>query len=309
MIKRTIVIENASQLSLRQEQLVVRRIDNSDIPEKSVPIEDLGVLMLESEHCSITTALLTRLMERNVAVIGCDSKHMPVGLWLPLEGNTLQSARFQMQVAASLPLKKNVWAQLIKFKLENQAEVVRRQNLECAPLLRWANEVRSGDTDNFEARGAAYYWNILFEGQEFRRERFGPPPNHLFNYGYAILRAVIARALVASGLFPTFGVHHKNQYNAYCLADDVMEPYRPIVDAYILEHVDEVEVGEELTREWKLILLQIPTLDVVLEKERRPLLVAASMTTSSLVKVLEGKEKKVLLPQFPANVIRKNQRL
>ncbi len=309
MIKRTLVIENPSQLSLRQEQMVVKRIEEGVSSERTVPIEDMGVLMLESEHCTITTSLLTRLMERNVAVIGCDSKHMPVGLWLPLEGNTLQSARFQMQIATSLPLKKNVWAQLIKYKLENQAEVIKRQQLENAPLLRWATEVRSGDTDNFEARGAAYYWNALFEGQEFRRERFGPPPNHLFNYGYAILRAVIARALVASGLFPTFGVHHKNQYNAYCLADDVMEPYRPIVDHYILNHVNEMEVGEGLTREWKLHLLKIPTLDVQLEKERRPLLVAASMTTSSLVKVFEGKEKKVLLPQFPKDELRSNQRL
>jgi CRISPR-associated protein Cas1 len=248
-------------------------------------------------------------MERNVAVIGCDSKHMPVGLWLPLEGNTLQSARFQMQIAASQPLKKNVWAQLIKCKLENQSEVLLRKHLEYTPLLRWASEVRSGDTDNFEARGAAYYWNILFEGQDFRRERFGPPPNHLFNYGYAILRAVIARALVGSGLFPTFGVHHKNQYNAYCLADDVMEPFRPIVDAHILDHVQEMEVGVELSREWKLHLLRIPTLDVMLEKERRPLFVAASMTTSSLVKVFEGKEKRVLLPQFPKHEFRTNQRL
>jgi CRISPR-associated protein Cas1 len=309
VIKRTLVIENPSQLSLRQEQMLVRRIHEGESSERTVPIEDIGVLMLESEHCTITTALLTRLMERNVAVIGCDGKHMPVGLWLPLEGNTLQSARFQMQIATSLPLKKNVWAQLIKCKLENQGEVLLRQQLEHAPLIRWASEVRSGDMDNFEARGAAYYWNLLFEGQDFRRERFGPPPNHLFNYGYAILRAIIARALVGSGLFPTFGVHHKNQYNAYCLADDVMEPYRPIVDAYILDHLHEMEVGEELTREWKLHLLKIPTLDVMLEKERRPLLIAASMTTSSLVKVLEGKEKKVLLPQFPKHEFRTNQRL
>lgn len=306
MIKRTLVIENSAQLSLRQEQMVVKRIEGGQSNEKTVPIEDMGVLMLESEHCTITTSLLTRLMERNVAVIGCDSKHMPVGLWLPLEGNTLQSQRFQIQIAASQPLKKNVWAQFIKRKLENQGEVLLRQKLEHAPLIRWASEVRSGDTDNFEARGAAYYWNVLFEGQEFRRDRFGPPPNHLFNYGYAILRAVIARALVGSGLFPTFGVHHKNQYNAYCLADDVMEPYRPIVDWYILNHVHEMEVGEELSREWKLHLLKIPTLDVMLEKERRPLLIAASMTASSLIKVFEGKEKKVLLPHFPAHVVRSN---
>jgi CRISPR-associated protein Cas1 len=306
MIKRTIVIESASILNLRQGQMVVRRLDDTEKFERTVPVEDLGVLMLESEHTTITTALLSFLLEKGVAVIGCDMKHMPIGLWLPLEGNTLQSARFQMQIAASQPLKKNIWAQLIKRKLENQAEVVLRKDIESAPLIRWANEVRSGDTDNFEARGAAYYWNVLFEGQEFRRDRFGPPPNHLFNYGYAILRAVIARALVGSGLFPTFGVHHKNQYNAYCLADDVMEPYRPIVDWYILNHVHEMEVGEELTREWKLHLLKIPTLDVMLEKERRPLLIAASMTTSSLVKVFEGKEKKVLLPHFSAHVVRQN---
>jgi CRISPR-associated protein Cas1 len=299
MIKRTLVIENSAHLSLRQEQLVVKLFNENEVSERTVSIEDIGVLLLESEHCTLTTALLSKLLERNVAVIGCDGKHMPIGLWLPLEGHTLQSARFQQQIAVSLPLKKNVWAQLIKCKLENQAEVLRSKQLVHAPLLRWATEVRSGDADNYEARGAAHYWNALFQGTQFRRERFGPPPNHLFNYGYAILRAIVARALVVSGLFPTFGVHHKNQYNAYCLADDVMEPYRPLVDAFILEKIDHLEVGEELTREWKLHLLKIPTLDVGMEKERRPLMVAASMTTSSLVKVYEGKEKKLVLPRFP----------
>ena len=286
--------------------MVIRKVDDPQKSERTVSIEDLGVLVLESEQTTITTALLSYLLSKGVAVIGCDSKHMPIGLWLPLEGNTLQSARFQMQIGTTLPLRKNVWAQLIKRKLENQAKVLARKGLEFSPMIYWSGEVRSGDTDNFEARGAAYYWNLLFVGQEFRRERFGPPPNHLFNYGYAILRAIIARALISSGLFPTFGVHHKNQYNAYCLADDIMEPYRPFVDWHILAHVHEMEVSDTLSREWKLHLLKIPTLDVMVEKERRPLFIAASTTTASLVKVYEGKEKKLLLPDFPSDVFRPN---
>jgi len=276
------------------------------VKETTVPIEDIGVLVLESEHLTLTNALLSYLIEHQVAVISCNGKHMPVGLWLPLDGHSLQSARFQDQLESSVPLKKNIWAQLVEMKIENQGKVLEFFSKEAAPLVRWSKEVKSGDSGNLEARAAAYYWSTLFEGTEFRRDRFGPPPNHLFNYGYAILRAVVARALVSSGLLPTFGVHHKNQYNAYCLADDVMEPFRPIVDRYILEQSSELEVGEELTREWKLMLLKIPTLDVQLGKERRPLLVGASYVTASLVRLYEGRDKKLLLPTFPKHDLRSN---
>lgn len=300
MIKRTIVIENSSYLSLRLNQLVVRR--ESELDEKSVPIEDIAILILESHQVTITNALLAALLKEQVAVVSCDERHMPIGLWMPLEGNTLQSARFQMQMEVSLPLKKQVWSQLIKAKIENQAYVIQSTGQNAEPLWRWAKEVRSGDPDNLEARAAAYYWRAIFGDSQFKRERFGGPPNHLFNYGYAILRAAVARALVASGLMPTYGVHHRNQYNAYCLADDVMEPFRPFVDFHILRIAENLEVKEELDRPWKLELLKIPALDVLVKGSKSPLLVAISKITASLVKVYEGEAKKLDLPSF-TNVV------
>lgn len=296
MIKRTIVIENASYLSLRLNQLVVRKENESE--EKSVPIEDIAVLILESQQITITNALLSTLLKAQVAVISCEERHMPIGLWMPLEGNTLQSARFQMQMEVSVPLKKQVWSQLIKSKIENQAEVFKSVGQNYEPLLRWSKEVRSGDPDNLEARAASYYWRALFGDMSFKRERFGAPPNHLLNYGYAILRAMVARALVASGLMPTYGVHHRNQYNAYCLADDVMEPFRPFIDWHIIKTAEKLDIPEELTRQWKLELLKIPTLDVVIKGTKSPMLVAISKISASLVKVFEGEAKKLDLPSF-----------
>ncbi|MEZ4799310.1 MAG: type II CRISPR-associated endonuclease Cas1 [Flavobacteriales bacterium] len=296
MIKRTIVIENASYLSLRLNQLVVRKEGESE--EKSVPIEDIAVLILESQQITITNALLSTLLKEQVAVISCEERHMPIGLWMPLEGNTLQSARFQMQMEVSVPLKKQVWSQLIKSKIENQSEVLKYVGQNCEPLIRWAKEVRSGDPDNLEARAASYYWRGLFGDMSFKRERFGEPPNHLLNYGYAILRAMVARALVASGLMPTYGVHHRNQYNAYCLADDVMEPFRPFIDWHIIKIAENLDIPDELTRQWKIELLKIPTLDIVIKGTKSPMLVAISKISASLVKVYEGEVKKLDLPSF-----------
>jgi len=310
MIKRTIVIERPARLSFATDQLVVSMdADDGTRQERTVPIEDMAVLVIETPQVTLTNALLAELVSRQVAVVTCNDRHMPVGLLMPLEGNTLQSARFQMQMEVSLPLKKQVWSQLIKMKLVNQAQVLQRSGREADALLHWSKEVRSGDPDNLEARGAAHYWPRLFDDVNFRRTRDGQPPNHLLNYGYAIVRAAVARALVASGLMPTYGVHHRNQYNAYCLADDVMEPYRPFVDDIVLSEGGRLGYPEELTRDWKGTLLQVLTTDVYMQQERSPLLVAVSKTSSSLVKVYEGSQKRVDLPTFTPYVVREDQRL
>ena len=171
-----------------------------------------------------------QLLENNSAVITCDSKSMPVGLMLPLYGNTTQNERFRQQLDASVPLKKQLWQQTIKSKIDNQASVLEKCTAGEVKCMRiWANDVKSGDPDNLEARAAAYYWKGLFANVKgFTREREGISPNNLLNYGYAILRAIVARGLVTSGLLPTLGIHHHNRYNAYCLADDIMEPYRDV---------------------------------------------------------------------------------
>jgi len=300
MIKRTLAFERMCHLSLRNDQIVVRYEDKS---EKTVAIEDTGILILESMGITLTNALLSKLVENQVAVITCDERHMPVGLLMPLEGHSLQSARFQAQFDATVPLKKQVWAQLVKSKIENQGRLLELLEKPSEPLFHWAVEVRSGDPDNLEARAAAFYWPLLFGNPNFRRDRNGQAPNPMLNYGYAILRAIVARALVASGLLPLLGVHHKNQYNAYCLADDVMEPYRPFIDAHIVCLIASHGEQEEITREWKIELLKIPTLDVSISNEKSPLLVAVSKTTASLARIYEGAEKRLQLPAIKPGVI------
>ncbi|MDR2085489.1 MAG: type II CRISPR-associated endonuclease Cas1 [Bacteroidales bacterium] len=310
MIKKTLYFGNPAYLSLRSSQLIVRipEIENNDRlsenekleTHKSVPIEDIGVVVLDNKQITLTNGLVEFLLDNNCAVITCSNSHMPVGLLLPLHGNTTQSERFRHQVDASLPLKKQLWQQTIKAKIENQAHVLSKfRKVNTGNMTAWANEVKSGDSENLEARAAVYYWNNLFPNiDSFKRDKEGTPPNNLLNYGYAILRAVIARALVISGLIPTLGIHHHNRYNAYCLADDIMEPYRPFVDKLVIEICDEYNDIENLTKEIKEKLLRIPVLDVTINGSRSPLMIAASQTTASLSKCYLGESRKINYPSF-----------
>ena len=311
MIKKTLYFGNPAYLSLRNGQLVIKlpEVEKCDVlpesfkkqAEVTKPIEDIGVVVLDNKQITITSGVMEALLENNCAVITCDSHSMPVGLMLPLYGNTTQNERFRHQLDASLPLKKQLWQQTIQAKIMNQASVLSKcRNEEVRCMHVWAKDVRSGDPDNLEGRAAAYYWKYLF-GQHiagFTRDRDGVPPNNLLNYGYAILRAIVARGLVSSGLLPTLGIHHHNRYNAYCLADDIMEPYRPYVDELVYRLVKNKGLPTgELTREWKAELLVIPTLDVVISGRRSPLMVAVGQTTASLYKCFSGEQRKVLYPE------------
>lgn len=309
MIKKTLYFGNPAYLSLRNAQLVIRFPEterNDSLPdtfkkqaEVTKPVEDLGVVVLDNKQITLTSGLLEALLENNCAVITCDYKGLPVGLMLPLYGNTTQNERFRQQLEASLPLKKQLWQQTIKTKIENQAAVLQVCTGETVTCMHnWANNVRSGDPDNLEARAAVYYWKCLFAGiAGFTRDREGPPPNNLLNYGYAILRAVVARGLVTSGLLPTLGIHHHNRYNAYCLADDIMEPYRPYVDEFVFHVVQNRKKNLELDREIKAALLTIPTLDVKIGGKRSPLMIAVSQTTASLYKCFHGECRRISYPE------------
>ncbi len=305
MIKRTLYFGNPAYLSLRQGQLVLKMPEvesNDTLPEsfkkgakRTIPIEDIGVAVLDNRRITITQGLLEALLENNVAVITCDSSRMPVGLMLPLCGNTTQNERFRAQLDASLPLKKQLWQQTVQCKISNQAKVLKEcRGAEVRNMERWVGEVRSGDADNLEGRAAVYYWANLFTN--FKRHREGEPPNNLLNYGYAILRAVVARALVGSGLIPTLGIHHHNRYNAYCLADDIMEPYRPYVDKLVVGMYD--RGVRKLSTEVKADLLSIPVLDVSINGRRSPLMVAVGLTTSSLYKCFSGELRKISYPEL-----------
>lgn len=310
MIKKTLYFGNPVYLSLRNAQLVIKLpevVKTDSLPdafkeqaEVTKPVEDIGIVVLDNKQITITSGVLEALLENNSAVITCDSKSMPVGLMLPLYGNTTQNERFRHQLDASLPLKKQLWQQTIRMKIENQATVLRKCKGEEMKCMRvWAADVKSGDPDNLEARAAAFYWKNLFVDIEgFTREREGIPPNNLLNYGYAILRAVVARALVTSGLLPTLGIHHHNRYNAYCLADDIMEPYRPYVDELIYGIVKSGIGYEELTKELKAQLLGIPTLEVKIDGRRSPLMIAVSQTTASLYKCFSGELRRIAYPEM-----------
>ena len=304
MIKRTLYFGNPAYLSLRNSQLVINLPEANGMDDRTgnntIPIEDIGIILLDHKQITITQGLLEALLSNNAAVITCDSSRMPVGLLLPLSGNTTQSERFQAQIDASLPLRKQLWQQTIQAKIGNQAYVLNTcRNAVVKNMLAWVDEVKSGDCDNLEARAAAYYWSNMFPAiPEFRRGREGPPPNNLLNYGYAILRAVVARSLVASGLLPTLGIHHHNRYNAYCLADDIMEPYRPFVDKLVVELTDSGEDFQELTKSLKAKLLSIPVLDVIINDQRSPLMIAVGITTASLAKCYLGEARKIVYPEF-----------
>ena len=310
MIKKTLYFGNPAYLSLRNAQLVIKlpEVENSvSIPEAmkrqleiTKPIEDLGVVVLDNKQITITSGVIEALLENNCALITCDSKSMPVGLMLPLYGNTTQNERFRNQLDASLPLKKQLWQQTVQAKINNQARALfacTKENSKCMHI--WANNVRSGDPDNLEARAAAYYWKTLFADMDnFTRNREGVPPNNLLNYGYAILRAVVARGLVVSGMLPTLGIHHHNRYNAYCLADDIMEPYRPYVDQLVFKLYKQYDTDVSLTKEIKVSLLSIPTLEVRIGGKRSPLMVAVGQTTASLYKCFSGELRRIVYPDF-----------
>ncbi|MBO4751143.1 MAG: type II CRISPR-associated endonuclease Cas1 [Bacteroidales bacterium] len=303
MIKKTVCFSNPTYLSLRNGQLVVKVAAHDDEPERqaSLPIEDLGVVVLDHQQITITSGAIAALIENNAAVVTCDEKHIPTGLVLPLEGHTVQQERFEAQISASLPLRKQLWQQTIVQKIRNQAAVLHEiTGIEVKNMLVWASDVRSGDSTNLEGRAAAYYWSRLLEMEEekFVRDRSGMWPNAMLNYGYAILRAVVARALVSSGLLPTLGIHHHNRYNAYCLADDVMEPYRPYVDRLVMRLMDKYQETDEITTDIKRDLLTIPTLEVVIGGQRSPLMVAVSSTTASLAKCYSGELRKIAYPQI-----------
>ena len=307
MIKKTLYFGNPAYLSLRNGQLVIRlpEVEKAELPDiikqetiRTVPIEDIGVVVLDNKQITITQGALAELVANSAAVITCDSKCMPTGMLLPLSGNTLYQERFRNQIEAAIPLRKQLWQQTVKAKIENQAYCLQKNTSKSfVPLHVLARKVRSDDADNHEAQAAAYYWKNLFS-DGFTRDKDGIPPNNLLNYGYAILRAVIARALVGSGLLPVYGIHHHNRYNAYCLADDIMEPYRPFVDDLVISTMKKMEVSDDLTVDLKREMLSIPVLDVVIGGKRSPLMIAAGLTTASLAKCYNGEAREISYPSF-----------
>lgn len=297
MIKRTLFFGNPAYLSTKNEQLVVS-FPKKEKDEKSIPIEDLGYIVLEDPQITITNGLLMKLMQNKTAVITCDKQHLPCGFLQPLVGHSEQTERMRHQLNASVPLKKNLWQQTVIAKIDNQANHFLARGKNALRLKRYSKDVKTGDWNNQEALAAAFYFQNLFDINGFSRNQKGVPPNNLLNYGYAILRAVAARALVSSGLLPSVGIFHHNKYNAYCLADDVMEPYRPFVDALVYDILESGCQIDELNKNIKSDLLLIPAMDVVIDGKQSPLMTAMSRTTTSLYECFEGSRRKLLYPEL-----------
>lgn len=300
MIKRILCFTNPAHLSLHLKQLVVEQTqaDKTESIRHTIPIEDIGVVIMESLQITITQALIAALLDNNCAVITCDLHHLPAGLLLPLDNHNLQSERFREQINASEPLRKQMWQQTIVSKINSQAYVLRRQNIECRNMEMWAKSVRSGDSDNLEGRAAAYYWRNIFGDSDFVRGQFGDMPNGLLNYGYSIMRAMMARALVAAGLLPTLGIHHHSRYDAYCLADDIMEPYRAFVDLQVLDMWKRYGDVEELSPALKKELLSLATIDVQIEAHRSPMMIAMQTTANSVQRCFSGASRKIVYPDW-----------
>ena len=294
MIKQTLMLTSAVSLSLKDNQMVITFKDNKDSVTRH--IEDIGFVIVNNPNVSITIPLLNELADNNVAVVFCDRRQMPKSMLMTLDGNSTQQETYRFQIEASLPTKKNIWKQLVEGKIKNQALLLNKVGRNGNVLKQYYSNVKSGDTDNREGAAAREYWNRLFDSQ-FIRRREGEPPNNLLNYGYTILRAAVARALIGSGLYPAFGVFHKNRYNAFPLADDVMEPYRPFVDE-IVYHLYFDGATNELDNNSKSALLRLLFADVKIGKVTRPLENALSMTTASLMKMLKGDNDKLVLPSL-----------
>lgn len=295
MIKKSILIENKSSITVKNLQLNIK----SEIRESSIPVEDIGFLVLDHQEIYISLPAMNLLIENNTSLILCSKNHLPNGMFLNLNSHHIQQEVFKNQIEASVPLKKQLWQQTIIEKINNQGILLEKitQNKNSFQFL--ASKVLSGDTTNMEGVAAQQYWKTFFDTYDinFKRERFGDYPNNFLNYGYAILRAATARALSGSGLLNTLGIHHKSKYNAFALADDIMEPFRPLVDEKVFEIMQTYD-EQELNTKIKSELLQILTRTVYFKDEKSPLMVALQKTASSLQQCFMGSRKKIKYPKL-----------
>ena len=296
MLYRSIYIGNPAYLKLKDKQLKVTDPETKE-EKGSIPIEDIGLLMLDHYQITLSHQLIQELMKNNVILISCDERHLPLAGMLPFSGNTLFSERVKIQMEVSEPLKKQLWKQTIECKILNQLKVLEQLGKYTSHMYEYLKQVKSGDTTNMEGIAAQHYWKHLIDS-DFLRDRFGDGPNPFFNFGYGVLLSIIARALVDTGLLLVLGIFHRNKYNPYCLASDIMEPYRPIVDLLVMKWLQLHPEKQSLDKESKTFLLQIATQDVNIEKLVRPLMVGVKMTASSLLKCYTGEKRQISYPEL-----------
>lgn len=296
MIKHTIEIsQNPAQLSVKLDQLQIRQKAEDGEKTASVACEDVGMLILDHPQVTCSHAALSRLTEAGAVVVLCGRDHLPAGLLLPLADHTEVVHRIQDQIGASIPVKKRLWQQIVAAKIRGQAGNLGHDAEARRKLKTLSQQVQSGDPTNVEGQAARIYWSAwLGEDRAFRRDYEGDGINGLLNYGYAVLRAAVARALVSAGLTPALGIHHCNRSNAFCLADDLVEPLRPLVDYRVrqLHAKGCVELGKEA----KTGLLELLTFPVGVGEFEGPLMVALHRYAASFVRCLSGEDKQLQIP-------------
>jgi len=300
MIKHTIEISKEPvHLSTKLDQLIVQPFDQPKDAARTTPCEDIGVVMVDHPRVSYSHGALQALMRFGAVVVVCGRDHLPVGMLLPLSGHTEVVHRVHDQIQASKPLKKRLWQQLVIAKVKAQAKNLDEKSTGYRRLKTLSREVKSGDTTNVEAQAAKTYWQALRDQdenfQQFKRDpNGGDSVNGMLNYGYAILRAAVARVLVSAGLYPALGIHHHNRSNAFCLADDLLEPFRPLVDRRVRHRIGRGRT--ELDQMSKAYLLQLLTERVWMDDEAGPLMVSLQRMVGSLVRCLRGEGKRLLIP-------------
>lgn len=293
MVRIIEIKDTPARVKLRYGCLV---IDDHQVEHLSIPTSEVGVLILSNPALSCSSAILSEIAEQGGVIITCDQKMLPNGILLPLRGNHVQTQRLRLQIAASIPLKKRLWKSIIQRKILNQASVLNRLYCNDFGLNNLSGMVLSGDTTNVEARAAKKYWGLLFDTKSFRRGDENAAPNPLLNYGYAVLRAIVSRAICGSGLHPSIGIHHRNKYNAFCLADDLMEPFRPTVDYIVAKMLRENPSTEITDTEVRGQIIAAVSGPWIYRGESRSIFDASGRLASSLVTAFESKRVEIELP-------------
>lgn len=294
MIGRIVeVADDRRHLFMHRGFLVVKDTVGERQELGQVPLDDIAAVIANAHGLSYTNNLLVALAERGIPFVLCAANHNAVGMLLPIEGNFEQSKRIEAQIAASLPTHKRLWAAVVRAKLEQQAAALEAAGAPTAPLTALAAKVKSGDPENLEAQGARRYWGLLF-GENFRRDQNATDINALLNYGYTVLRAATARAVIAAGLHPGIGLHHSHDNNAMRLVDDVMEPFRPVIDLKVWQLLKNQEV--HVTPETKRALVRTLYDDMQSDLGATPVMACIQKLATSLAQVYLGERDKLDLP-------------
>lgn len=296
MIKRIIEISQAkTYLSVKYGQLLIKQ-EGEQI--SSIPCEDIGVLLVDHQGVTYTHSVFTELLDCGAAVVLCGGDHHPAGMLLPIESNSVQTERFRQQIEAKEPVKKRLWKQIVKAKIRHQAKMVGKDSDVYRTLMVLRDRVRSGDPDNIEAQAGRKYWPVYLQDTTFRRDINGTPPNNMLNYGYMVMRAAVARALCSAGLLPSLGIHHRNRYNAFCLADDLLEPFRGFVESKVRDIYSDIGPVDELEQSTKARLLEVLYEEVNIGGFKGPLMVGLHRTMASLQRCFAGEQKFIDLPEI-----------